>query len=90
MQYLATFLLSITGSIAARVMVALGIGIVSYAALSTLADQAITAAQSNYGSISSTVLQLINLGGIGQSLGILSSALITKATMLAIKKFRPL
>jgi hypothetical protein len=90
MQYLATFLLSITGSVAARVLTALGIGIISYAALSTLANQAVSAAETNYYSIQATVLALINMGGIGKSLGILTSALITKATMLAIKKFRPL
>jgi hypothetical protein len=90
MGTISAFLLAITGSLAARVLTSIGIGIFSYAALSTLADSVISAAQSNYGQIDSTVFQLINLGGIGESMGILSAALITKATMLAIKRIRPI
>jgi hypothetical protein len=90
MGTISAFLLAITGSLAARVLTSIGIGIFSYAALSTLAGSVISAAQSNFGQIDSTVFSLINLGGIGESMGILSSALITKATMLAIKRIRPI
>lgn len=86
---LATFLLAITSSIAARVLFSLGFGFFSYAALTSLANTAISTAQTNYNLIDSRVLQMLNLGGIGQFMGILSAALVTKATLLAIKKLRP-
>jgi hypothetical protein len=89
MTTLAAFLLSITGTLAARVLFSLGFGLFSYAALTTLASSVITTAQTYYGQVDTTVLQLINLGGIGQFLGILSAALITKASLAAIKRLRP-
>jgi len=90
MTTLAAFLLSITGSLAARVLVALGIGIFSYAALSTLAASVQSHVISNWNGIGSVVLSLLNLAGGGQALGILISALITRASLMAIKKMRPM
>lgn len=90
MTTLAAFLLSIVGSLAGRVLLSLGIGVVSYAALSTLATNVVSTSQANYAVIDSRVLQLINLGGIGEFLGIVSGALISKATLSAIKRLRPL
>lgn len=89
MTTLAAFLLSITGSVAARALTALGFGFVSYAALTTLAGSAISHAQSSYNSISPVVLQLLNLGGVGQFLGILAAGLTTRAALMAIKRLRP-
>ncbi len=85
---LAAFLLSITGSIAARVLVSLGIGFASYAALSTLAASVVSNVTSNYNSMDSVVLNLVNLAGAGQAMGILLAALVTRASLQAIKKLR--
>ncbi|WP_333877506.1 DUF2523 domain-containing protein [Methylobacter sp.] len=90
MPTIATFLLSITGSVVARVLFTLGFGIVSYAALTTLTDTVISLAMSNYQSINPKVLQLLNLGGIGQSLGIITAGMTTRAALMAIKKLRPI
>ncbi len=89
MQTLSAFLLSITGTLASRVLVSLGFGIISYAALSTLAQTVISQAQASYSAINSTILQLLNLGGVGQFLGILAAGLTTRAAMTAIKRLRP-
>lgn len=74
--------------IATKLLIGLGFGIVSYAALSALANVAISTAQSNYNNLDTTILQLINLGGGGVFLGLLSSAMIAKAGMMAIKKLQ--
>lgn len=90
MATLASFLLAITGSLAARVLTSLGIGIMSYAALTTLAGTVVANITSNYQSTPSQVLNLLNLAGGGVGLGIICAALVTKASLQAIKKLRPL
>jgi zona occludens toxin len=56
---LATFLISITGTLAARLMTALGIGIFSYAALTTEMNTVISSVQSNFNVIPSQMLNLL-------------------------------
>jgi hypothetical protein len=89
MPSIAHFLLSITGSVVARVLFSLGFGVVSYAALSTLTEDVVSSAFSNYQSITPAVLQILNLGGVGQALGIITSAMATRGALMAIKKLRP-
>jgi hypothetical protein len=89
MPTIAAFLVSITASVAARAMFSLGFGIFSYAALTTAVTSVLASAQNYYGQIPVTTLQIINLGGIGEMLGIIAAALITNATLQAIKRLRP-
>lgn len=90
MNTIAAFLISITGTLSARVLVSLGFGVFSYAALTALASTVIGNAQAKYALIDPTTLQLINLGGVGEFLGILAAGLTTRAAMMAIKKLRPI
>ncbi len=89
MQFLAPFLLSITGSIAARVLTSLGIGIFSYAALTTLTTAVITNIQANYNALPLIPLAIINLAGGGQAIAIICAALVTRASLSAVKSLRP-
>lgn len=88
MSTLAAFLLAITGSVAARVLTSLGIGFATYAALSSLATVVVNNVISNYNAMGSVVLNLLNLAGAGQALGVLAAALVTRASLLAIKKLK--
>lgn len=90
MATLASFLMAITGSLAARVLTSLGIGFLSYAALNTLAASVVSHITTNYNGMGSVPLALINLAGGGQVLGILCAALITRASLIAIKRLSPL
>jgi hypothetical protein len=90
MQYLATFLLAITSSIAARVLTGLGIGFLSFAAMTALIDSLITDINTLYGQVTGTVLALLNLGGVGTSISIITSAMVARAGLLAIKQLRVL
>jgi hypothetical protein len=90
MGAIATLILSLTGSVAARVLTSLGIGIFSYAALSTLAQQVVSSAQGAFNGLAGPTLQIINLGGGGEALGIISAALISRASLAAIKTLRPI
>lgn len=87
---IATFLLAITGSVVSRAVVALGFGIFSYAALTAAVTAVLASAQGYFSQIPLATLQIINLGGIGESLGIIAAALITNASLQAIKRMRPI
>jgi hypothetical protein len=85
---LSSFLMSIAGSLAARVMLSLGFGVISYAALNTLANTVVSKVTEHYNQLDSVALNLINLAGAGEAMGILLSGLVTRASMLAFKRFR--
>ena len=88
MGSLAAFLMGITGSLVARAFVALGISIVSYAALTTVVGNIIGIMQTNYNALPSTTLQLANLGGLGEFMGIITAAFIARVSLIALKRFR--
>jgi len=88
MATLATFLIGIAGSLAARVLLSLGIGIVSYAALTTLVGSLISQMQTQYNALPTTTLQLAGLGGIGDFLAIITAAFLTRVSLMVLKRFR--
>jgi len=83
---LGAFLLSIMGSLAARVLVSLGIGTVSYFALNTLATTFITHVTTAYSGIASTTLTILNMSGLSAGVSIICSGIVTKAALMAINK----
>lgn len=86
MQTLATFLLSIAGSLAGRVLLSLGLGMVSYAGLNLLVSQLVDLVKISYTSTNGVVLQILNLAGAGAAMGILVAALVTRVSLMAITK----
>ena len=86
---MGAFLVSITGSIAARAMIALGIGVFSYAALNTLASSVTSAVTSSYSGMGSFTLSIVNLAGGSQVIAILCAAIVTRASLMAVKSMRP-
>ena len=86
MPALAPFLLSIVGSLAGRALLSVGIGMVSFAGLNILLSHVTDLVKSNYQSTAGVVLDILNLAGAGQAVGILIAALITKTALVAIKK----
>jgi Protein of unknown function (DUF2523) len=90
MATFASFLLGITGSLAARVLFSLGFGFFSYEALTALASAVSTSVASSYSSMLPIPLAIINLAGAGQALGIYLASLTTRAALSAIKKLRPI
>lgn len=85
---LALFLSGMAGSLAGKVMLALGMSVVSYTALTVLSGQIVSFTQSSYSSISGITLQILNLAGAGQGIAIILSALVTKSGLMALKSWR--
>lgn len=90
MTTLASFLLAITGSLAARVLTSLGIGIFSYAAINTLISTVTSAITANYNGMGIFPLAIINLAGGSHVLAIISAAMVVRGTLMAVKSMRPM
>ena len=86
MANFGVFLVALAGPIARRVLLSLGLGGVRYAGLALIAEQVKTAVVDNYGALSGNVLDLLNLLGAGQAIGIVLGAIIARAAFAAIAR----
>ena len=86
MANFGVFLLALVGPLARRVLLSLGLGVISYAGLALIAEQVKTAVIDNYGALSGNVLDLLNLLGAGQAIGIVLGAIIARAAFAAIAR----
>jgi len=86
MANFGVFLVALAGPIARRVLLSLGLGVVSYAGLALIAEQVKPAVVDNYGALSGNVLDLLNLLGAGQAIGIVLGAIIARAAFAAIAR----
>ena len=84
MANLFAWLLAAAWPISKKVLVMLGIGMVSYTALTTLLNAVISNAQSNWGQLTGAALQLCSLGGLPDFLGIVTGALVARASFMAL------
>lgn len=81
MTALGAFLVAIAGSVATRVMLALGLGVITYSGLTYIADQIRAAALASWGQIPATVVQLLGLAGVGDAIGIILGAVAVKIAL---------
>lgn len=86
MANFGAFLLGMATPIARKVMAALGLGVVSYGGLVLVAYQVRDAIVSHYGTLSGSVLDLLNLLGAGQAVGIVLGGIIARAAFAAISR----
>jgi len=84
MANLFVWLLAAAWPIAKKVLFMLGIGMVSYTALTTLINSVVSHAQSNWGQMTGAALQLSSLGGIPEMLGIITGAMVARASFAAL------
>lgn len=84
MNSIWAFLAAAVGPLAKRVLVALGFGIISYAALTALVASVVAQAQNAWGGVTGAALQISSLGGIPQVLGIITGALVARVAFNAV------
>lgn len=70
-----------------KILVALGVGFFSYAAISTLLDAALVYVTQYMHQLPSSVIQLLALAGVDTGLSIMGSALVVSASFRAAKVF---
>lgn len=86
MANIAVWLLGLVGPLSKKVLVMLGIGTVTYAALTPLVNNIISQAQSSYGTVGGTTAQLLALGGIPEVLGIICGAFVARVSFIALQR----
>jgi hypothetical protein len=84
---IAVWLFGIIIPLAKKLLAGLGIGLVSYAALSLVFAQVQTAVISAYGAMGQATLQILALGGVTQAVGIILGAFTARLTFIAVGKF---
>lgn len=84
---LGAFLAGSVSPLAKRVVVGLGLGIISFAGLTTLLNQLISQAQTSYNGLPQMALGLAGLMGLGEALGMITGAMVVRLTLVTMKKF---
>lgn len=84
------FLVAIAGSVARRVVVSLGLGVITYTGFAYMKSQIDAAVDSALTGIPADVYQIIALGGFVDALGVWLGALTTVAALVAFGKIGPL
>lgn len=80
-------ILAVAGSFGLRVLLALGITIGSFAGFDVLVNQSISYIQGVYSGIAADTLQILNLAGFGQALGIMLGGFVSRAAIKAAGVF---
>lgn len=82
----AGWLVSLAWPIAKKVLVALGIGTITYTGLSALGAQVENAVIASWGTLGGSTLAIATLGGIPQSIGIILGALNARLAFIVVGK----
>lgn len=85
---LGSFLAAIAAPIVKRVLVALGFGLVSYAAVSAALNAALSAAKNAWAGLSGfpEALAIVQIAGVNTYASIIAGALIARVAMQAVKR----
>lgn len=81
-----TFLVALAAPAVKRALIALGIGVVSYGAVSVALASALTAARSAWGGLGGEALQLVQLAGVNTAASIMAGALIARVGLQFTKR----
>lgn len=81
-----SFLVSLAGPVVKKALTSLGIGIVSYAAVSAALGAALGAAKAAWSGIGADTLALIQMAGVNTAASILAGALTARVAMSIMKK----
>jgi hypothetical protein len=87
---LGTFLVGLAGPAVRKIMLSLGVGVVSYAALTMAITSALNAAKSALTGFTGDALAIVQMTGSFTALSIVAGALIARVALVAVKKLEVL
>lgn len=85
---IAAWLLSIAGPIVTRVLIQLGVSVVSYAAVVAAVNTLISRARGNYDNLPSDILQVFAIAGFNDAFGIVVAAIMARLSIQVWKRFQ--
>lgn len=90
LPWLGSLLAGLLGTAGARVLSGLGLGLVTYAVLTPMVLSALNAARNLTSGMTSSVLQVVLLSGIGEAITMIGAAIMTRTAIdagrVAIRK----
>jgi len=84
------FLAGAVGPLAKKILLALGIGTLTYTGLQAAFNAAQTQIINNYGLMAGGTLSIVDLAGVGQAIGILLGAMTARVGMIVVAKYTKL
>lgn len=84
----AGLLQTAAGPIVKKALSALGVGVVSYAALITAMEGVKNSLTSIYGAITGDIAGLLGLAGFGEAIGIILGAMMARVTYLQLSRLQ--
>jgi len=87
MGNLGAWLVAIAGPVVRRVLLALGVGVVSYGGLALLANAVRERVLENLSGLSGAAYQVVAMTGAFEAVGILLGGLSARAALMAVEKF---
>lgn len=87
MGALGSWLVALAAPAVRQVLLSLGIGLVSYAALSSVLTDLLSQAKSYFSGMPSDLSGLVGLMGGGEILSIVAGGMIARTALAAVKKF---
>lgn len=82
----ASLMVSLAAPVVKRALTAIGIGVVSYAAIQSVFNAAQAALLSSYGQISADIVGPLNMAGFGQAVGIVLGAMSARVSLQVVKR----
>lgn len=83
---LVSVILSAAAPLVRKALLALGLGTITYAGLQAAFDAAQAEVISHYGQMPANALELANLAGVAQTIGIILGAISARVGMIALSK----
>jgi hypothetical protein len=84
---LGAFLVNLAVPAVRSILMHFGVGVLSFAALTTAVTFVLNQAKTSWGGLSSDVINILQLAGSSTALSIIAGALITRTSIAAMKKF---
>jgi hypothetical protein len=86
----AAWLVAMMQPLISRILVVLGLSLVTYTGLDFVLNGLVTAVQTSWGALPATTLQLARLAGIAEGLSIIGSAIATKILLITLQQSQSL
>jgi hypothetical protein len=83
---IAAFLTAMAGPLATRVLVSIGVGVVSYVGLDMAVTAQLDAARQVWGQQNSGVLTYLAMAGVNKALSILAAGVMARLAIVAVKR----
>jgi len=86
MSGLGTFLVALAGPVVRKALVSLGVGVVSYAAITAALNAALDAAKTSLNGFTGDASMIVAKSGVFVAMGIVAGALVARVSLMALKK----